>query len=151
MRMPVRNVAARCFPPEDTWGQVGTDGSGCGKSGCSRHFQGTQMQVEEYPTDMNSSKLRPRIWLCPPNSRDYLKDPLGLLGEPSMLVPHTYTEELHPRVNGPQVPISWAGLATKGMEFEVMYPTLTLPARLLMTLGWWSKNKRGTSPTQLHP
>lgn len=145
----MRTVAARCFPPEDTLGQVGTDGSGCGKSGCSRHFQRTQMQEEGYPTDMNSSVLRPPIWLCPPNSRDYLKDPRGLLGEPSMLVPHTYTEEPHLRVNGPRV--AWAGLATKSTESEVMYPTPTLPARLLMTLGWWSENKRGTSPTQLHP
>lgn len=144
----MRNVAARCFPPEET---LDTDGSGCGKSGCSQLFQGTQMQVERYRTDTNSSILRHRIWLCPPNSRDYLKDPLGLLREPFMLVPHTYTEEPHPRVNGPRVPTSWAGLATKNTKFEVMYPTPTLPARLLPTLGWWSKNKRGTSPTQLHP
>lgn len=144
----MRNVAARCFPPEET---LGTDGSGCGKSGRSQRFQGTRMQVERYLTDMNSSVLRHRIWLCPPNSRDYLQGPLGLLREPFILVPHTNTEEPHPRLNRPRVSTFWAGLATKNTKFEVMYPTLTLPARLLMTLGWWSENKRGTSPTQLHP
>lgn len=37
-----------------------------------------------------------------------------------MVVPHIYTEEPHPRVNGPRVPTSWAGLAMKNTEFEVM-------------------------------
>lgn len=132
MALCSEDCGCQVLPPEES---LGTAGSGCGKSGRSQHSQGSQMQVERYPTDMNSSGLRRRIWLCPPNSKDSLKDPLGLLREPFTVVPHTYTEEPHLRVNGPRVPTSWAAQAMKNTEFEVMYPTPTLPTGLLMTLG----------------